>query len=281
MKIHFNSLGAAKLTMVAMVFAQNVNGANAADAAHASNLTIGKAIASTVCAACHGANGVSVADHIPNLAGQKVGYLVGQLSALKDGSRKHDVMNPIAAQLSDADIANVAAHFAAQSGAASGGKSAFLPALVNSRVVIPENIKTAFTPYHTVNYADSNSLTIYLANALAIAAANAGKPLPDGAMIIAENDTAKLDADKKPLKDSKGFFIPDKITSYSAMAREAGWGDEIPALLRNENWQYALFNAAKQIRPNINYAECFACHKALSKTSFVFTLKHLAELQKP
>ena len=100
-------------------------------------------------------------------------------------------------------------------------------------------------------------------------------------MIIAENDTAKLDADKKPLKDSKGFFIPDKITSYSAMAREAGWGDEIPALLRNENWQYALFNAAKQIRPNINYAECFACHKALSKTSFVFTLKHLAELQKP
>ena len=35
-----------------------------------------------VCGACHGVNGVSVADNIPNLAGQRVAYLEAQLRAL-------------------------------------------------------------------------------------------------------------------------------------------------------------------------------------------------------
>ena len=37
---------------------------------------------SAVCAACHGADGNSVADAIPNLAGQKQAYLEAQLHAL-------------------------------------------------------------------------------------------------------------------------------------------------------------------------------------------------------
>ena len=43
----------------------------------------GKARVEAVCGACHGVNGVSVADNIPNLAGQRVAYLEAQLRALK------------------------------------------------------------------------------------------------------------------------------------------------------------------------------------------------------
>ena len=78
----------------------------------AADLAAGKAKAEAVCAACHGANGVSVADAIPHLAGQRVAYLESQLRALKDGSRKNPVMNAIATQLAPDDIANVAAYFA-------------------------------------------------------------------------------------------------------------------------------------------------------------------------
>ena len=53
--------------------------------AGAQDLAAGKARAETVCAACHGANGVSVSDTIPNLAGQKSAYLQSHLRALKDG----------------------------------------------------------------------------------------------------------------------------------------------------------------------------------------------------
>ena len=43
--------------------------------AHAADLEAGKAKVQAVCAACHGAAGVSVSDAIPNLAGQKSAYV--------------------------------------------------------------------------------------------------------------------------------------------------------------------------------------------------------------
>src|SRR4029453_17418050 len=95
----------------------------AVPAAHAADIEAGKAKVATVCAACHGANGVSVSDAIPNLAAQRAGYLEAQLKALKDGSRKNAIMNAIAAQLSAEDIANAAAYFASLPGPASDIKS--------------------------------------------------------------------------------------------------------------------------------------------------------------
>src|SRR6266446_7101146 len=68
--------------------------------AHAADIEAGKAKVATVCAACHGAGGVSVSDTIPNLAAQRASYLEAQLKALKDGTRKNPIMNAIAAQLS-------------------------------------------------------------------------------------------------------------------------------------------------------------------------------------
>jgi cytochrome c553 len=75
------------------------------------DIAAGKA-KSAVCAACHGANGVSVSPIWPNLAGQKEAYLVKQIKAFRDGSRKDPTMSPMAAPLSDDDAANLAAYFA-------------------------------------------------------------------------------------------------------------------------------------------------------------------------
>jgi len=66
--------------------------------AHAqADIEAGKAKVATVCAACHGANGVSVSDTIPNLAAQRAVYIENQLKAFKDGSRKApNATSPIA-----------------------------------------------------------------------------------------------------------------------------------------------------------------------------------------
>jgi len=66
---------------------------------------------SAACAACHGGNGISANDIWPNLAGQKAGYLAAQMTAFRDGTRKNPMMSPMAAALSDADIANLAAYY--------------------------------------------------------------------------------------------------------------------------------------------------------------------------
>jgi len=88
--------------------------------------------------------------------------------------------------------------------------------------------------------------------------------------------SAKLDADKKPVTGADGFFVAEKILFYTAMARDAGWGRDIPDMLRNSDWNYAVFTAEKKTRPGLNQAQCFACHKPLDKVSYTFTLKELA-----
>jgi cytochrome c553 len=81
-----------------------------AGAAQAGDAAAGKAKA-VVCAACHGANGISTIPTYPNLAGQKEAYLVDSIKAYRDGTRKNPIMAPMAAALSDEDIANLAAYF--------------------------------------------------------------------------------------------------------------------------------------------------------------------------
>jgi cytochrome c553 len=67
------------------------------------------------CAACHGAAGEgSSARGIPRLAGQNADYLAHALSMFKDGTRASPVMQPVAQNLSDSDMRELADYFAAQ-----------------------------------------------------------------------------------------------------------------------------------------------------------------------
>ncbi|OYD24243.1 c-type cytochrome [Oceanimonas baumannii] len=77
----------------------------------AGNAEAGKA-KSAVCAACHGADGISQMDIYPNLAGQKAAYLVKQLKAFKGGERNDPMMAPMAMPLSDQDMEDLAAYYA-------------------------------------------------------------------------------------------------------------------------------------------------------------------------
>jgi cytochrome c553 len=82
----------------------------AAAVAHTADLEAGKK-ASTVCSACHGALGISPNPAWPNLAAQQQDYLVKQMKDFRDGKRSDPWMSPMAANLSDAEIENLAAWF--------------------------------------------------------------------------------------------------------------------------------------------------------------------------
>lgn len=57
-----------------------------------------------VCAACHGANGVSALPNTPSLAGQPSFYAITQLFLFRDGRRDSGPMTAIAKEMSDADL---------------------------------------------------------------------------------------------------------------------------------------------------------------------------------
>src|SRR5581483_5586296 len=65
------------------------------------------------CAACHGEAGISRLENTPSLAGQPDQFLQWQLVYFRAGTRKHEEMIKIAAELSDADLRNLGAYFAA------------------------------------------------------------------------------------------------------------------------------------------------------------------------
>jgi cytochrome c553 len=76
------------------------------------DLAAGKAIAEAKCSGCHGLNGGGAAPGIPHLAAQAPEYLLGSLYAYKEGIRHHAGLRDMTAQMSDADLRNVAAYFA-------------------------------------------------------------------------------------------------------------------------------------------------------------------------
>ena len=85
----------------------------AASVAHAQNIAAGKEKATALCAACHGADGVTVIDpSYPKLAGQYPDYLARALQDYQSGARKNAIMMGFAATLTKEDIANVSAYYA-------------------------------------------------------------------------------------------------------------------------------------------------------------------------
>jgi cytochrome c553 len=67
------------------------------------------------CAACHGEDGNSPNNTWPSLAGQNAAYLARILTAYKTGDQEDVAMTPLAKELEDADIQNLAVYYAGSS----------------------------------------------------------------------------------------------------------------------------------------------------------------------
>jgi cytochrome c553 len=93
------------------------------------DLAKARQIAGQVCAACHGADGNSVAAANPNLAGQDADYITLQLAHFKAGIRVNPTMQAMAASLSDDDVRSLGAYYAQQK---PKGLAAKDPSLVKS-----------------------------------------------------------------------------------------------------------------------------------------------------
>jgi cytochrome c553 len=99
---------------MAVVYADAAFAAEPAPALPKPDLERGQQIATTVCAACHGPQGISAASANPHLAGQDAWYIQRQLQAFKSGARPNPIMQGMAAGLTPEDMLNVGAYFAQQ-----------------------------------------------------------------------------------------------------------------------------------------------------------------------
>ncbi|MEZ5653126.1 MAG: cytochrome c [Burkholderiaceae bacterium] len=82
-------------------------------AAGAADPQAGRGIADRVCANCHGSDGIATFPGAPNLAGQPEEYSRRQLHDYQSGARRNEQMSVVVKGLSEADIENLSAWYAA------------------------------------------------------------------------------------------------------------------------------------------------------------------------
>ena len=94
--------------------------AHAADPTPNPRLSVGNPVAGAawsadnVCKECHNPDGNSSVAEYPRLGGQYSAYLFKQLQDFRDGRRKNVIMQALTQDIGDRDLADIAAHFAAQ-----------------------------------------------------------------------------------------------------------------------------------------------------------------------
>ncbi len=76
---------------------------------------------SSLCQGCHGEEGLSLEELIPNLAGQYASYIAKELRNYQSGARTHQIMNAMAKTITDTGLVNIAAYFASQEKMQGGG----------------------------------------------------------------------------------------------------------------------------------------------------------------
>lgn len=96
------------------------------------------------CASCHGPTGVAPTRNFPSLAGQPPAYTYKQLRDYQDGTREHAIMSALAETLSEQDIVDVGAWYAAQDIAApppsTGGLRLPFVSAARAQETVPEDV---------------------------------------------------------------------------------------------------------------------------------------------
>jgi hemoglobin len=140
------------------------------------------------------------------------------------------------------------------------------------RVAFPAGFEKDFVLYNVTDRFDTKRARHHFINREALAKAEPGKPLPDGTILVMQDHEVELDAAGAPVLDGRGRMKPTgKTGNVGVMEKRAGWGQAIPAALRNGDWDYASYLAGGQRNPNVrNQDSCFTCHLSRADRDWTF-----------
>jgi len=117
----------------------------------------------------------------------------------------------------------------------------------------------------------------YITPSAALDAAKKGAPLPSGTVITVVQYNVQQDSQGNPVAGANGRFVKTDIRGYTAMEKRTGWGTEYAPEMRNGEWEYQAFTAAKAPNTNADLKTCFSCHKMQEKVDFLYSLDQLKQ----
>ena len=144
-----------------------------------------------------------------------------------------------------------------------------------NRIAFPADWASG-TLYGSIDRYDIKRTIDFYASPGVVAEVRAGKPVPDGARLMTAAYSAQLDANGVPLKDANGRFMKGNLVTVGVMQKKAGWGNDIPAAIRNGDWNFQQFLPDGQINDKANLTSCYQCHLPFAKDDY---LTNMAKLQ--
>lgn len=143
-----------------------------------------------------------------------------------------------------------------------------------NKVAFPENWSKGVM-YGTVDRPDTKQYREFYTTPDVIDAVRAGKPVPDGAVIVLAAYAAQVDAAGVPLKDASGRFLKGNLVAVNVQQKKKGHGDDIPASIRNGDWQYQSFAPDGKVNDKANLTACYQCHLPFARDEFLTNLAKL------
>ena len=159
-----------------------------------------------------------------------------------------------------------------------GGVAAIAQALVApgpNKVAFPADWAKG-SMYATVDRPDTKQYREFYTTPDVLEAVREGKPVPDGAVIVLAAYMAQVDAAGVPLRDASGRYLKGDLAAVNVQQKKKGWGDDIPAAIRNGDWVYQSFSPVGVPNDKANLTACYQCHLPFAKDEY---LTNLAKLQ--
>jgi plastocyanin len=144
-----------------------------------------------------------------------------------------------------------------------------------NKIMFPAGYDTGVL-YATVDRYDVKQYREFYASADSVKAAREGRPLPYGTTLTLVPYKAKADANGNPIKDAGGHFIKDELVGIFVMEKRQGWGADIPADIRNGEWEYQVFTPEGKVNDKANLTACYECHKPFANDDYLTNLAKLA-----
>jgi|GEM_PF-1412429 len=150
------------------------------------------------------------------------------------------------------------------------------PVFAISGVTLPENYRTDYIHYATVERPDGIVRDIYI-NPESAANMRAGYAIPQDTTIVIEAFFAQRSSDGDIITDDAGHYVRDTPLEMIHVAQKRGdWAEsDFVSNARNGDWNYGTFDYASSEHFEESVITCFTCHSPTQNTDFVYTYPDL------
>ena len=148
-------------------------------------------------------------------------------------------------------------------------------------ITIPQGFASTFIPYMTVDKRDREPHVVrFMYISPNTRDTESDQDLPEGTQIVMVERLAETAGSGETTFNESGRMVPtNEVFRIIVSEKRSGIGDEYHEDMRIGDWEFGVFQPDGSPWPDVDFAECRACHRKASQTDFTFSVfRNLPEI---